>query len=222
MGNKATNGSSSGISRRTVVAGAAWAVPVVALAPAAQAATGSKITVTYEGVACKSPGNSDPLNKKAYKYLFSITNETGGPSPYNGCMQVLFYSFTLNGTQAPDCLHVTDFNNQVTSTCACTSCISTPAALTTLIAKITAKDPAFVAPYPDFDGSQNTPATPSFMCVADNSNVDVVVTGGEYKDSENGLNTLIKWAVIDPATCNVMYVESVTIGATPPQCPPGM
>jgi hypothetical protein len=60
------------------------------------------------------------------------------------------------------------------------------------------------------------------MCVADNSTVDVVVTGGEYRDSENGLNTVIKWAVIDPATCNVMYVESATIGATPPRCPAGM
>ena len=197
-------------------------MPVVALAPAAQAAAGSKITVTYEGIACKSPGRSDPLNEKAYKYLFSITNETGGLSPYNGCMQVFFYAFTVNGTQAPDYLHVTDYNNQAISTCACTSCISTSAALTALIAKIKLKDPSFVSPYPDFDGSQNTPATPSFMCVADNSTVDVIVTGGEYRDSENGLNTVIKWAVIDPATCNVMYVESATIGATPPRCPAGM
>ena len=162
------------------------------------------------------------MNEKAYKYLFSITNETGGLSPYNGCMQVFFYAFTVNGTQAPDYLHVTDYNNQAISTCACTSCISTSAALTALIAKIKLKDPSFVSPYTDFDGSQNTPATPSFMCVADNSTVDVVVTGGEYRDSENGLNTVIKWAVIDPATCNVMYVESATIGATPPRCPAGM
>ena len=79
----------SGISRRTVVAGAAWAAPVVAIAPAAQAATCSKICVTYAGTACKSPGNSDPLNRKAYKYLFTIENQTGGLPPYNGCMQVL-------------------------------------------------------------------------------------------------------------------------------------
>lgn len=59
------------------------------------------------------------------------------------------------------------------------------------------------------------------MCIGDNDTQHVVVTGGEYKDSENGLETIIKWAVIDPATCNVMYVDKAVIGATPPQCPPG-
>ena len=198
-------------------------MPVVALAPAAQAAAGSKITVTYEGIACKSPGRSDPLNEKAYKYLFSITNETGGLSPYNGCMQVLFYSFTVNGTQAPDYMHVTPYNAQPVSSCPCASCITTATALTTLLNQIKALDPAFnLATAPDYDGSQNNPATPSFMCVADNDIQQVVVTGGEYQDSENGLNTVIKWAVIDPATCQVKYVEQALIGATPPQCPAGM
>ena len=60
------------------------------------------------------------------------------------------------------------------------------------------------------------------MCVADNDIQQVVVTGGEYQDSENGLNTVIKWAVIDPATCQVKYVEQAVIGSTPPQCPVGM
>ena len=214
----------SGISRRTVVAGAAWAAPVVAIAPAAQAATCSKICVTYAGTACKSPGNSDPLNRKAYKYLFTIENQTGGLPPYNGCMQVFFYSFTVNGTQAPDYMHVTRYNAQPVSSCPCASCITTATALTTLLNQIKALDPAFnLATAPDYDGSQNAPnPTPSFMCVADNDIQQVVVTGGEYQDSENGLNTVIKWAVIDPATCQVKYVEQAVIGATPPQCPDGM
>ncbi len=222
MGTTTTGPAGSGISRRTVVAGAAWAVPVVAIAPAAQAATCSKICVTYEGIACKSPGNSDPLNKKAYKYLFKIENQTGGLPPYNGCMQVFFYSFTVNGTQAPDYLHVTAYSGQPISSCPCTSCIGTTSALNSIIAQIHALDASYVSPYPDYDGSQNSPATPSFMCVADNDIQEVVLTGGEYKDSENGLNTVIKWAIIDPATCQVKYVERAVIGATPPQCPDGM
>jgi hypothetical protein len=137
-------------------------------------------------------------------------------------MQVLFYSFTVNGTQAPDYLHVTPYAGQPVNSCPCTSCIGTTAALNSLITQIQALDPSFVAPFPDFDGSQNSPATPSFMCVADNDIQQVVVTGGEYKDSENGLSTVIKWAVIDPATCQVKYVEQALIGATPPQCPDGM
>ncbi len=210
-----------GIPRRAVVAGAAWAVPVVAVAPAAQAAACSKICATYLGVACKSPGFSDPLNKKAYKYKFSIENQTGGLPPYNGCMQVFFYSFTVNGTQAPSYIHVTPFSTNPTTSpaCApCTSCVSTAT-----LAAIKVLDPAFDnINHPDYSGNENSPATPPVLCVAEGATLTVVVTGGEYKDSENGLNTVIKWAVIDPATCQVKYVEEAIIGATPPQCPAGM
>ena len=73
-------------------------------------------------------------------------------------MQVFFSSFTVNGTQAPDYMHVTPYNALPVSSCPCASCITTATALTTLLNQITALDPAFnLATAPDYDGSQNGP-----------------------------------------------------------------
>jgi len=49
----------STVSRRTLAKGAAWAVPVIAVAAAApaQAASGDEPTLAFVG-ACKFPGNS--------------------------------------------------------------------------------------------------------------------------------------------------------------------
>ena len=73
-------------------------------------------------------------------------------------MQVFFSSFTVNGTQAPDYMHVTPYNALPVSSCPCASCITTATALTTLLNQITALDPASnLATAPDYDGSQNAP-----------------------------------------------------------------
>jgi len=90
------------ISRRTLAAGAAWAVPVVTLTAAApaQAASGPGPQIDVSS-ACKSPGNSCHLNppqgyglladicnngaETIYIYKISYTNVTdliGNPLPY--------------------------------------------------------------------------------------------------------------------------------------------
>jgi len=61
---------------------------------------------------------------------------------------------------------------------------------------IKALDPAFTAPanpttYYSGTQSGNANATPPYVCVADGATLNGVVTGGEYRDSENGLNTVI-------------------------------
>ena len=62
----------SGISRRTVVAGTAWAVPAIVVASAAPAMAASG-PVVLSGRACKGPGNG--ANSKDY-YLEVILNNT--------------------------------------------------------------------------------------------------------------------------------------------------
>ena len=56
----------SGISRRTVVAGTAWAVPAVIVATATPAFAALSGPVTFTGVACKDAGHP-------FSYLFSVT-----------------------------------------------------------------------------------------------------------------------------------------------------
>jgi len=62
----------SGISRRTVVAGTAWALPAIVVASAAPAMAASG-PVVLSGRACKGPGNG--ANTKDY-YLEVILNNT--------------------------------------------------------------------------------------------------------------------------------------------------
>lgn len=72
-----TESTSSGISRRTLAKGAAWAVPAVALAstvPAYAASGEDCVTVGYAGGACKRPGNSEKDAPKAYELGFVFTN----------------------------------------------------------------------------------------------------------------------------------------------------
>jgi len=67
----------AGISRRTIAKGAAWAVPVVAVAAAApaMAASGGPPTFT-PGTACKNPGNSCAVHPKGYTLPFTVTNSS--------------------------------------------------------------------------------------------------------------------------------------------------
>lgn len=70
----------SKISRRTLAAGAAWSVPVIAVASAAPAyaLSGAKPTATFVG-ACKWPGNSCSAHKKSYSFVFDIKNNSDYP-----------------------------------------------------------------------------------------------------------------------------------------------
>lgn len=61
-------------SRRAVVKGAAWAVPVVAVASAAPAmALSGAVTFTQSG-ACKSPGDSCKTFPKGYRFTGTISS----------------------------------------------------------------------------------------------------------------------------------------------------
>ena len=63
-----------GVSRRTVVAGAAWSVPAVVVASAAPAMAATPIVTVGSGVACKHPGAAD---EKHYHFNLIVTNNGG-------------------------------------------------------------------------------------------------------------------------------------------------
>lgn len=86
-----------GVTRRTVVAGAAWAVPALALAaPAYAFSTSGPVQAT--GCAGKLPGGSCVLQgyyKQGYRFYFRLYN----PPLKTACIEIT--SVTVNGT-APD------------------------------------------------------------------------------------------------------------------------
>src|SRR5262245_32612177 len=66
-------------SRRTVVKGAAWAVPAVVVAGAAPAMAASPGFLTFTGRACKLPGNSTSTFKG---FVFElVAKNVTGPQP---------------------------------------------------------------------------------------------------------------------------------------------
>jgi hypothetical protein len=71
----------SGISRRTVVKGTAWAVPAVVVAsaaPAMAAGTSQCVTATFGGNSCKQPGVGQ--NAKGYRLQICFTNTCAVPA----------------------------------------------------------------------------------------------------------------------------------------------
>ncbi len=70
--------------RRSVVKGAAWAVPAVVVASAAPAMAGSppprppRPRVVFSGAACKLPGNSQDIFK-GYRFQLNVTNQASQP-----------------------------------------------------------------------------------------------------------------------------------------------
>lgn len=59
----------SKISRRTLAVGAAWSVPVIAMASAAPAMAGSPGFIEFTGQGCKTPGNGTDVYKG---YVFGL------------------------------------------------------------------------------------------------------------------------------------------------------
>nr|NLI50713.1 hypothetical protein [Propionibacterium sp.] len=72
-----TSENTTGLSRRTLAKGAAWAVPAVGIAAAApaMAASGGGPTLVL-GAACKNPGNSCKSRPKGYTVAAQICNDT--------------------------------------------------------------------------------------------------------------------------------------------------
>lgn len=64
----------SGVSRRTVVAGAAWTVPAIVVASAAPAMAATPVVTIGTGIACKHPGAGD---EKHYHFNLIVTNNGG-------------------------------------------------------------------------------------------------------------------------------------------------
>jgi hypothetical protein len=81
---------SSGVSRRTVMKGAAWSVPAVVVASAAPAFASSQGIFQLDGKACKLPGNSNDTYKG---YAFGIT----ATNPFNVPIVVTVTSLLFNG-----------------------------------------------------------------------------------------------------------------------------
>jgi len=81
-------------SRRSVVKGAAWAVPAVVVAGAAPTVAASAGFLTLNGNACKLPGNSQSIYKG---YVFeAISNNVTGPLPRDAIVEIT--SVTVAGS----------------------------------------------------------------------------------------------------------------------------
>jgi hypothetical protein len=81
-------------SRRSVVKGAAWAVPAVVVAGAAPTVAASAGFLTLNGNACKLPGNSQSTFKG---YVFeAISNNVAGPLPRDAIVEIT--SITVAGS----------------------------------------------------------------------------------------------------------------------------
>lgn len=88
------------ISRRTVVQGAAWSVPVLALAPVAHAYTfsGKDITIeSFGGPSYKCPGNSSGVTKG---YYTNFTLKSSGTSYSYDSSSVTFSVSVVSGNNA--------------------------------------------------------------------------------------------------------------------------
>ncbi|MGW5242053.1 hypothetical protein ACWEOW_24240 [Monashia sp. NPDC004114] len=106
-------------SRRSVVKGAAWAVPAVVVAGAAPTVAASNGPLEFTGGACKLPGNATDVLKG---YVFELTaNNTTGPLPTIGI--TVISNVKINSTA------VSGFNVSIrgasptcSGVCATTSC----------------------------------------------------------------------------------------------------
>lgn len=83
-----------GVSRRALAHGAAWSVPVVAMASAAPATASSPGSPPTFGFidACKSPGNSCPAFPKGYDFRFTVCN------PNAEVIYLYSVSYAVSGT----------------------------------------------------------------------------------------------------------------------------
>ena len=88
----------SDFSRRTIVRGTAWSVPVVAIAASvpAFAASAPPIIITGYTEAGKCPGKSAGGNDNEFTYIFTFTTTTSGVTP--SMFTIAGAVVTINGT----------------------------------------------------------------------------------------------------------------------------
>lgn len=107
-------------SRRSVVKGAAWAVPAVVVAGAAPTVAASAGPLSFTGGACKLPGNANDIFKGYVFELLAVN--TLGPNPTTGVTVIT--DVRINGTP------VTGFQVIRYSGASCTCATCTPAGST--------------------------------------------------------------------------------------------
>jgi hypothetical protein len=111
-------------SRRSVVKGAAWAVPAVVVAAAAPTVAASAGFLTFSGSACKLPGNSQDTFKG---YVFELyANNAAGPLPRDAITEIT----SISVSDAPDLGAYAVVVKGTNDTCTCGPCPGTVAAHT--------------------------------------------------------------------------------------------
>ncbi len=111
-------------SRRSVVKGAAWAVPAVVVAGAAPTVAASAGPLSFTGGACKLPGNSTDTLKG---YVFELTAvNTIGPLPGTGI--TVISNVQINGVPVTTfVVSIRGASPTCSGTCATTTCGATAA-----------------------------------------------------------------------------------------------
>ena len=104
-------GAPKNISRRRVVAGAAWSVPAVVIASAAPAMAASG-PLSFSGRACKLPGNSSDLYKG---YVFELESDNPGGNPLDTVIQIR--NVAVNGQSTDFAVDVKTTANECGCTC---------------------------------------------------------------------------------------------------------
>lgn len=103
------------LTRRTVVRGAAWAMPAVVVAASAPAVAASTAPVTFTGSACKLPGGSSD-SYKGYVFELVVTTPAGSADTVT-----VITGVTVNGTPEPH--YAVSVKN---GGCTCSSCGGAP------------------------------------------------------------------------------------------------
>ena len=109
------------VSRRTIAAGAAWAVPVIAVGAAAPAMASSTdeppVFVLDPDASCKYPGQSFGQFNYGYNLVFTVTAPTTGTlcitdlTVPNGTATVLLVQ--INGAGASTCISIPEGQSQI-------------------------------------------------------------------------------------------------------------
>ncbi|GAB3067121.1 hypothetical protein GCM10027053_33300 [Intrasporangium mesophilum] len=111
--------SSTSPSRRSVVKGAAWAVPAVVVAGAAPTVAASEGLLSFTGRACKLPGNSSSTFKG---FVFEmVANNVLGPNPRDAITEIT--NITVQGIADVGTFKIKVVGGNLS--CTCSNCAGT-------------------------------------------------------------------------------------------------
>lgn len=205
-----TQGAPKNISRRRVVAGAAWSVPAVMVASAAPAVAASPGFLTFTGEACKLPGNSSS-NFKGYVFELNANN-VSGPQPEDAVTVIL--SVAVEGNDDPN-FAVDVRTNE--GTCSCGNCGGAPAEQQFCTPDGTMNQQVLIYTTEDLTGSSSNAEMVITYQVYDCNNTSSCGTPGEIKTLSSG--TLSTPPVIESpggGRCEIENVFPLPDGYVPP------